>query len=240
SKAIIVDGYPLPHIEELFSELKGATMFSVIDLASAYHQVPLHEDSRDLAAFITHCHVPYGLASAPAAFQKMMATIFSGLPGIQNYLDDIIVYGRTAAEHNKHLRAVLLRLQHAGLQLNTEKCKFNQKSLRFLGHTISSKGLLPDNDHVTTILDAPAPTFAPALRSFLGLTGWFAKLIPNYATEVEPMQALLKGNVNFEWTSIAQESFNKVKKLIVKTPVLAILDPDLPIIVSTDASDYGV
>ena len=98
NKAVITDCFPIPHIDELLSTLRGAAVFSTIDLASAYHQVPLHEESRDLTAFITHeglfryCRVPYGLSSAPSAFQKMMSTILKGLPGVQNYLDDVIIY----------------------------------------------------------------------------------------------------------------------------------------------------
>lgn len=79
NKAVIVDSYHLPHMEGMMTLLQDATTFSTIDLESAYHQVPLHDDSRDLTAFITHKglfrfkRVPYGLASAPSAFQKMMA-----------------------------------------------------------------------------------------------------------------------------------------------------------------------
>ncbi|KAJ8356857.1 hypothetical protein SKAU_G00196510 [Synaphobranchus kaupii] len=138
NKAVIMDSYPLPHMDELLSSLRGATVFSTIDLASAYHQVPLHEDSRDLTAFITHeglfrfLWVPYGLSSVPSAFQKIMATILQGLPGVQNYLDDVIIYGATADEHDRKLKAVLRSLKDAGLQLNDDKCHFNQTSLRFL------------------------------------------------------------------------------------------------------------
>lgn len=104
NKAVITDCYPLPHIDEMLTSLRGATVFSTIDLANAYYQLPLHEDSRDITAFITHdglfrfCRVPYGLASAPSAFQKMMATILQGVPGVKNYLDDLIVYGEKAEE----------------------------------------------------------------------------------------------------------------------------------------------
>ncbi len=99
NKAVITDCYPLPHIDEMLTSLRGAIVFSSIDLANAYYQLPLHDDSRDITAFITHdglfryCRVPYGLASAPSAFQKMMATILEGVPGVKNYLDDLIVYG---------------------------------------------------------------------------------------------------------------------------------------------------
>lgn len=102
NKAVVTDCYPLPHIDELFSSLRGGTLFSTIDLANAYYQVPLHEDSRDFTALITHKslfrfhRVPHGLASAPSAFQKMMATLLEGVSGVQNYLDNLVVYGATA------------------------------------------------------------------------------------------------------------------------------------------------
>ena len=105
NKAIVADCHPLPHMDELFSNLRRATVFSSIDLASAYHQLPLHPESCDITAFITHeglfsfFRVPFGLASAPSAFQKMMSIILAGLPGVQAYLDDIICYGACAESY---------------------------------------------------------------------------------------------------------------------------------------------
>ncbi|KAI4894806.1 hypothetical protein NFI96_001731 [Prochilodus magdalenae] len=182
NKAIVVDCYPLPHIDELLSRLRGASVFSTIDLQSAYHQVLLHPDSRDLTAFITHeglfrfCRVPYGLASAPAAFQKMMSSILQGLSNVANYLNDIIIWGRTSDEHECYLQAVLKCLKDAGLQLNVSKCCFHQTKLRFLGHTLTAQGIQPDEEHLAAILHAPAPADAAKLRSFLGLLSWFNKI----------------------------------------------------------------
>ncbi|CAM4586213.1 unnamed protein product [Lepidochelys olivacea] len=112
NKAIVIDSHPLPHIEEVFAELHGAKMFCTLDLQSVYHQVMLHEDSRDLTAFITHeglfrfkC-VPYGLTSAPSAFQKM-SLILKNQHGVQCYLDDIIMFGNTSEEHDNNLQSVL-------------------------------------------------------------------------------------------------------------------------------------
>ncbi|KAJ8333804.1 hypothetical protein SKAU_G00411230 [Synaphobranchus kaupii] len=246
NKAVIMDSYPLPHMDELLSSLRGATVFSTIDLASAYHQVPLHEDSRDLTASITHeglfrfLRVPYGLSSAPSAFQKMMATILQGLPGVQNYLDDVIIYGATADEHDRKLKAVLRSLKDAGLQLNDDKCHFNQTSLRFLGHSVSAQGILPDKDHIEAVLNAPALADAAALRSFLGLVSWYSKFLPNYATVVEPMRACIRQDTDYIWTDEAQTSFTKVKELLVGSPALALFDPALPTVISTDTSDYGL
>ncbi|CAM4522790.1 unnamed protein product [Lepidochelys kempii] len=142
NEAIAIDSHPLPHIEEVFAELRGAKMLSTLDLQSAYHQVMLHEDSRDLTAFITHeglfhfkC-VPYGLTSAPSAFQKM-SLILKNQHGVQCYLDDIIMFGHTSEEHDNNLQSVLNCISTAGLQLNRSKCKFRQTELSILGHTIS-------------------------------------------------------------------------------------------------------
>ncbi|KAI3362902.1 hypothetical protein L3Q82_011499, partial [Scortum barcoo] len=117
--------------------------------------------------------VPFGLASAPSAFQKIMSTILAGLPGVQAYLDDIICYGVNQQDHDANLRRVLHALNEAGLKLNMQKCKFNQTSLRFLGHTISKDGLHPDQDRVSAVADAPAPHDTSSLRSFLGLASWY-------------------------------------------------------------------
>lgn len=246
NKAIVVDKYPLPDITELFTQLHGSKVFSKLDLVSAYHQLELEESSRDLTAFITHeglfrfKRVCFGLASAPSAFQKLMSTILAGLPGVHCYLDDIVVAGKSKAEHDKHLQNALARLQEAGLRLNGDKCEFELDSINYLGHTISGKGLEPENSHVAAILEAPAPTDITTLRSALGLTNYYAKFVPNYATVVEPMRYLLRKDIPFVWGTKQQESFGKIKQLIAKCTVLALFDPNLPTIVTTDASGYGL
>ncbi|XDV20076.1 hypothetical protein PO909_025458 [Leuciscus waleckii] len=113
NKAVVMDSHPLPHMDDLFSEMCGATVFSTIDLANAYHQVLLAEESRDMTAFITHeglfrfRRVPYGLCSAPSAFSKMMSLVLKDLKGVQNYLDDVIVYGTGKEELDRNLQMVL-------------------------------------------------------------------------------------------------------------------------------------
>ncbi|XP_041940375.1 uncharacterized protein K02A2.6-like [Alosa sapidissima] len=246
NKAIVVDGFPLPHMEEMFTELRGSTLFSTLDLQSAYHQVPLHKDSRSLTTFITHDglfrfkRVPYGLASGPSCFQRMMSSILKDIQGVQCYLDDIIIAGPTAEVHDQRLTVVLQRIKEAGLMLNLSKCNIRQKELSFLGHTVSENGLQPDATHVTAVTQAPPPTDLPKLRSFLGLTSWYSKFIPGYAAVVEPLRALLRGSESFTWTPEAQKSFDTVKELIVNSPALSLFNPELPTVVTTDASDYGL
>ncbi len=198
NKAVVPDSHPLPLIEDILSALHGSVMFSSLDLKNAYYQLKLHEESRGLTAFITHeglyqfCRVPYGLCSAPSAFQRMMSMILKGLEGVQCYLDDVIVHGASEAIHNANLKAVLHRISEAGLKLNPDKCKLSLTSLSFLGYRLSAAGLHPDDTHTTAITNAPRPTDAATLRSFLGLTAWYSKFVPAYATLVEPMRALLR------------------------------------------------
>lgn len=248
NKALIVDSHPLPHMDELLSDLRGTSVFTTIDLAAAYHQLTLHEECQDITAFITHdglfryCRVPYGLASAPSAFQKMMETVLKGIRGVRNYLDDIIVYGATQESHDATLRSVMQRLSDAGLQLNWDKCTFSQSSLKFLGHVISKHGIFPDEEHKSAIIEAPAPHDVASLRSFLGLISWYSKFLPNFASVAEPLRALLRdaSTSKFEWTVSAERSFKELKELLSGSQVLALFDPSLPTIVSTDASDYGL
>lgn len=112
-------------------------------LQSAYHQLPLHEESQNLTSFIIHDELfrfrkgSLGLASAPAAFQKMMKTVLEGLPAVQNYLDDLIVYGQENATHDASLQAVMTWLSNTDLKLNLEKSKLGQSRIQYLGHDVS-------------------------------------------------------------------------------------------------------
>uniref|UniRef100_A0A8C4Q9V3 ribonuclease H n=1 Tax=Eptatretus burgeri TaxID=7764 RepID=A0A8C4Q9V3_EPTBU len=161
NKVIVIDSHPLPHIEEVFTELQGMRMFSTLDLQSAYHQVPLHEESRDLTVFITYkglfhyCHVPYGLPSAPRTFQRMMSQILAGQESVQYYPDNIIVYASSPEKYVECLQAVLNRLDQAGLKLHDDKCHFRKAELSFLGHVISEKGMSPNTKHVVAVTQAP-------------------------------------------------------------------------------------
>lgn len=184
------------------------------------------------------CRVPYGLASAPSAFQKMMAEILQVLPVVQNYLDDLIIYGKTPAEHDSNLKAVLQKLKTAGLVLNENKCNFIKTSLRLLGHIIKADRILPDKEHADVVLNAPPPTDAAALRSFLELVSWYSKFLPSFETIVASMRSCGSETSSYAWTTEAQTSFEEIKQLLVNSPALALFNPNLHIVISTDVSDY--
>ena len=142
---LIVDQHPLPKPEELFSSLSGGQKFSKIDLSHAYQQMVLEEDSRKYVVINTHkglyryTRLPFGIASAPAVFQRTMDTILQGIPNVLCYLDDILITGLSEKEHLQNLEEVLKRLQQHGIKVKANKCVFDQDSVEYLGHVIDKR-----------------------------------------------------------------------------------------------------
>ena len=163
NKAVVPDKYPLPTAEELTSQFYGSKIFSKLDLRQGYLQVPLHPDSRNLTAFVTHAgvfrytRVPFGLCSAPSCFQKIMSTIFAGIPGVVIFLDDIVVHGSTPAIHDQRLTRVLDTLASHNLTLNGEKCIFSAPDVEFVGFRLTPEGLSPLHSNVEAIQRLPMP-----------------------------------------------------------------------------------
>jgi hypothetical protein len=131
------------------------------------------------------------------------------------------------------------RLDQYNVTLNN-KSKFAQTTLRFLGHTISNKGIQIDDDKFKAITNACVPRDVKSLRSFLGLAGYFARHVKSFADVVEPLRVLMRNGSKFDWTTEADTRFNLVKKLVGGNVTLSMFDPDLDVIVTTDASQYGL
>ena len=138
------DKYPLPRIDDLLDKLHGAQWFTSLDLQSGYHQIRIDPADVPKTAFRTHQGLfefkvlSFGLTNAPAAFQRVMNKIFDGLPFVLVYLDDILIFSKTEAEHKQHVRKVLKILKAQKLYARKSKCSFLQRSVKFLGH-ISAK-----------------------------------------------------------------------------------------------------
>ena len=246
NKAAKVDQYPIPRIDDLFASLAGGKRFSKLDLSHAYQQVQLEENSRQYVTINTHKglfrynRLPFGVSSAPSIFQRIMETLLQGIPGVCVYIDDILVTGRTEEEHLKHLLEVLRRLQAAGMRLKREKCFFLLPSVEYLGHKISEAGLQTADSKVEAIVNAPAPRNVTELRSFLGLVNYYGKFLPNLATLLSPLYALLQKRRQWKWTADQANAFREVKALLQSSRVLVHFDDSLPLILSSDASPYGI
>ena len=208
----------------------------------------LDEESARLVTINTHqrlyqcntCRLPFGVASAPAVFQRAMDSVLHGIPYVICYLDDILVTGRSEEEHMCHLELVLSRLQKHGICLKREKCHFFQSSVEYLGHLINAQGVHTSEQKVQAILDAPAPCNIHALCSFLRLLNYYAKFLPNVSSTLYPLHNLLKEGQPWLWTKDSECSFQAPKRNLVQAPVLAHYDPTLPIILAADASAHGI
>ena len=181
NQAAQVDAYPLTLVDSLFASLVGGKSFRKLDLAHAYQQLQLDEDSRKYVMINTHkwlfryTRLPFGVDCALAIFQRTMESILRGLPHVCVYLDDILVTGKSEAAHIHNLTTVLERLESAGIRLKREKCAFMLPELEYLGHSISARGLHSLASKVRAIADAPTPSNVSQLKSFLGMFNYYGR-----------------------------------------------------------------
>ncbi len=241
-----VNQHPLPKPDELFAMLNGGQHFTKLDLSEAYLQVELDDKSKQFLVINTHKglyrfnRLPYGVASAPAIFQKIMDQVLQGLPGIACYIDDILVTGPTDEEHMRNPEAVFKRLKEYGFRLKLRKCQFFQESVEYLGKIISSEGLQSSPKKVEAILKVAPPTDISELRSFLGMVSHYGRFIKCLADLSAPLNRLLRKDEPWSWSTECQDSFVKIKEALTTTKVLAHFNPDLPLGLACDASAVGI
>ena len=193
-----MDQYPLPKPEDLFATLVGGKKFTKLDLSQAYQQLTLDEDSRRYVTINTHrslyqyTRLPFGVASTPAMFQRLMDTILQGIPHVICYIDDILVTGKDDDDHLQNLASVLRQLQKYSIRVKKSKCAFLKQSVEYLGHKIDSEGLHAVTSKLDAILQVPEPQNLQELWSFLGLLNYYGKFIPNLSTIIHPLNNLLQ------------------------------------------------
>ena len=244
------DSHPLPLISDLLDSVKDAKYFSLLDLRSGYWQIPVAQEDRAKTAFVTQnglyefTRMPFGLKTAPATFQRAMEVILAGLTFeiCLCYLDDVIVFGKTLTEHNDRLKTVLTRFRDNNLRVKLAKCVFASPQVTYLGHCISQQGVSPDPTKLTAVAEIPLPSNIKEVRTFLGLTGYYRRFIPNYATVAQPLTKLTSKEYcnNFVWTDECTAAFDKLKQLLCSAPILCYPDFDREFILQTDASDVGL
>ena len=246
NQATHIETYPLPRVEELFSNLARGKYFSKLDISSAYLQLPLAELSKEYLTINTHRglyqfnRLPFGVASAPAIFQRSMETLLHDLPGLFVYLDDILITGSKLAEHLANLEGVLKRLSEAGLRLNKEKCAFFLEQIEYLDHTIDAQGVHPTGEKIKAIKNAPQPKNVTELRSFLGLLNYYSRFLPTLSAKMAPLYSLLQKMTSWSWGSQQQEAFSIAKDALQEDTLLVHFDPSKPLIVACDVSQYGL
>ena len=169
-----LDGYPLPNLRNFTAQLKGAKVFSRVDLCKAFHQVPLDLDAQKKCTIITqwgawqYKRLPMGLKNSAQSFQRLMDTTMAGMENVFVYMDDILVFNSDVTSHKKTLTEVFTRLEKAGLAISTKKCLFGESELEFVGYEVNSKGIKPINRKLTAITKFPTPVKQKQLLGYLG------------------------------------------------------------------------
>ena len=241
-----VDQYPLPRIEDIFASLAGGQKFSKLDLRQAYLQCEVEEESRKLLTINTHRglytynRLVFGIASAPAIWQRSIDQVLQGVPNVQCILDDMIITGKNDQDHLKTLETVFERLKCFGLRVNNDKCEFFKSRISFCGHEIDASGLHKTNDKIQSVVSAPRPQNQNQLRSLIGLIRYYDRFLPNIASILNPLNKLLGNNVRWAWNEQCEQAFNQAKELIASDLVLMHYDPKLPLRLACDASPYGL
>lgn len=243
------DKYPIPKIDEVLDSLGRANYFTTLDLTKGFYQIEVNPEDMEKTAFTTHnghyefVRMPFGLKNAPATFQRMMNNVLREHINKHCvvYMDDILVYSTSLEEHISRLNKIFFTLKQANLKVSLNKSDFLKKEAEFLGHVVTPQGIKPNPNKIEGIKRQQIPKTVKEIQSFLGLSGYYRKFIPNYAKIAKPMTTRLKKdakiNVNDE---DYRESFNKLKTLLMSDAILQRPDFEKEFKLTTDASNYAL
>ena len=248
NKVTVKNRYPLPRIDDLFDQLQGATVFSKIDLRSGYHQLRIKDEDVPKTAFRSrYGHyefivMSFGLTNAPAVFMDLMNRVFREFLDtfVIVFIDDILIYSKTEAEHEEHLRMVLQTLRDNKLYAKFSKCEFWLKQVSFLGHVVSKAGVSVDPAKIEAVTGWTRPSTVSEVRSFLGLAGYYRRFVENFSRIATPLTQLTRKGAPFVWSKACEDSFQNLKQKLVTAPVLTVPDGSGSFVIYSDASKKGL
>jgi transposase InsO family protein len=249
--------WPIPNIKEMFSRLgtHHSDIYGVMDLTAGYHQAPVGLGTRIFLAFICFCGIfqfcrlPFGPKRAPSYFQQMMSSVV--LVGLlyficEMYLDDCIVHAKGEEQFLERLELVLERFWEKKILLKPNKCKFGTPRVEYCGKEISEGGLCMSKKKIRKVLDFPKPATAGQMKQFVGLVNYFHDFVPHHSLIMKPLHDMIQNyqkktkGKSLIWSVEGEESFHKIIKEIEKGHTMFFPRVDCPIILMTDACDYGI
>ncbi|KAK7108403.1 uncharacterized protein [Littorina saxatilis] len=244
------DGEPLPDIDQLFSCLGRAKYFTKIDLSKGYWQIPVLAEDRPKLAFIVPqgqfqwTMMPFGLQNAVAVFSRMMRKLLNLLrrSDVHNFMDDILIGTEDWGTHLEALEAVFRRLEEEGLTARPTKCFVGFPELDYLGHRVGHGLMWPEAAKLEKIQASRRPETKKEVRAFLGLVGFYRRYVANFAAIALALTNLTRKNCSnkVQWTEVCEESFNTLREILSKPPVICLPDLSQPFVLQTDASDVGL
>jgi len=243
------DAFPIPNIQTIFDWIgRRSKYISLMDCAKGFWGLPLDETSIPLTAFISQSglyewvRMPFGVCNGSSAYQRAMSIILCGLlwESVLAFIDDIISADNSIETHIENLKLVFERFRKYGVKLSIPKSTFLSKNIKILGHIISPTGIIADPEKIKAILNIPIPQNKKQVLSFLGCVGYFRKFIKSYSDISKPLTLLTHKDIDFKWTDMENNAFEKLKTILTSPPLLVYFNPNLPIHIYTDASGYGI
>ncbi|XP_058828239.1 uncharacterized protein K02A2.6-like [Topomyia yanbarensis] len=238
--------YLIPKSEDLLSRMSGKRVFTVLDLRNGFWHMELDRQSSDLTTFMTPFgrfrwnRLPFGISSAPELFQKRMVQLFGDIPGVEVYFDDVAIAAKNLEEHDKTLAIVLERARKNNIKFNSVKTQYRSDTVKFMGHVMSDGKIWPDQSYITAITDMPKPKTKSDIFRLLGLLKYLGKFIPNLSKRTAALRELSRNDVEWSWTEVHDRELGDLQRSITSAPILAIFDPDKPVVVQTDSSKDGL
>ncbi|KAF2889592.1 hypothetical protein ILUMI_16581 [Ignelater luminosus] len=247
SRMIAETDAPVPP-EDIFRRIHTPKFMTTIDLSASYWQIPLTPESRQSTAFVydgkTYVYqvLPFGLKTAVASFTRAMDIVLG--PEFEDFVfkfvDDLLVVSRSYEEHLLHLRLVFERLRQANMTVCLVKTHFFRTEVKFLGHVLSVRGVVPDPDKTAAIARFPVPRTVKQLRGFLGLCNYYRRFRQDYSDAILPLTQLLHKGTRWNWGVAEHQAFERVKSLFLRTVILRFPDFSKKFFLQADASGYAL
>ncbi|XP_041439819.1 uncharacterized protein K02A2.6-like [Xenopus laevis] len=246
NKAVLRQHFSIPTPEDVISNLAGKKLFTILDEKDGYWQIKLDSESADLCTFNTPWgrykfhRLPFGIRSASEVFQQKNFESFGDIEGVHIIADDMIIASNSKEEHDAILQRVMDRARKLKVKLNKDKHQYQVSKVHYMGHIISSEGVMPDPDKVKAISEMPSPHDKKSLQRLLGMIRYLAQYIPHEASITAPLRLLLSKDTMWQWNPEQQDAFQKLKDALVCAPVLSFFDPREPVELHADASKDGL
>ena len=248
NKVTILNRYALPLMNELRDRVRGAKIYTKLDLKGGYNLIRIKKgDEWKTAIHSRYGHyedtvMPFGWANASATFQNMMNKIFKDMidHGVVIYLDDILIYSRSEENHIALTKKVLECLQEHQLAFSPEKCEWHMSKVNFLGYIISENVMEMDQENIKTVLEWKEPTTVKEVQSFLRFANFYGRFIQGYSKLTRSLTDLTKKSKKFDWQAECQDAFDMLKKRFTSAPILRHFDPELQCVIECDASDFAI
>lgn len=248
NRITVKDRYPLPLIDDHIDRLGNFELFTGLDMATGFLQIPMEEESISKTAFVTpeghfeYLKMPYGLSNSPIVYQRIINNTlrkFIDSGNVLVYVDDVLIMSMTVAEGLELLRDVLKTLTEAGFSINLSKCFFLTKEIEYLGRVVSRGQVRPSPRKVEALVNSPVPQNVKQVRQFLGLAGYFRRYIKDYSSKTACIARLTKKGVKFDWGPEQEKVRQELITCLTSEPILAIFDRTLATELHTDASSAG-